>query len=448
MTRIKFPDGFLWGAATSAYQIEGAWDEDGRGESVWDFYCRTLKIAANQETGDVAIDHYHRYKSDIAMMKELGIKTYRFSISWPRIIPAGAGEVNRKGISFYNNVVDELLSAGIEPVACLYHWDYPMALTRREGWGSRNSVQWFADYAAVCFRALGDRVKTWLTMNEPWVDIFAPQFMVGKPTSEGMGKAVKASHHYMLANAKAIEAFRETVKAGKIGVAFALSPVYPATGSEPDRVAVQRWDGFVNRWFLDPMLKGCYPEDMLEFYRERFKAPEIQAGDMELIKKQPLDFVGVNYYSRKVVKSSRAEPVLEAEVVENRDPTWATNGEVYPEGLYDILLRLDREYDHPVIFITENGTSFGDEQLKDGRLNDSWRIDFLAKHLEAASRAIDKGVRLKRYYVWSVFDNFEWVFGYGRRFGIIHVDFKTQARTWKQSAIWYQAVIKNNGFQI
>jgi len=444
--RMKFPDGFVWGAATSAYQIEGAWDEDGKGESVWDFYCRTLKIAANKETGDVAIDHYHRYKSDIAMMKELGIKSYRFSISWPRIFPAGTGELNQKGIKFYNNLVDELIAAGIEPVICLYHWDYPLALMRREGWRSRESVKWFADYAIVCFQAFGDRVKTWLTMNEPWVDIFAAQFMIGKPTIEGMSAAVKASHHYMLAHAKAIAAFREIVKAGKIGVAFALSPVYPAADSEADQAAVKRWDGFVNRWFLDPMLKGHYPEDMLTFYRDRFQAPEIHAGDMELIKKHPLDFIGVNYYSRKVVKSSKAEPVLESELVEDRDQTWATNGEVFPQGLYDILLRLDQDYNHPEIFITENGTSFGDEQLKDGGLEDNWRIDFLKKHLEACDRAIQQGVNLQRYYVWSVFDNFEWVFGYSRRFGIIYVDFKTQERTWKQSARWYQSVIRNNGF--
>lgn len=444
MDQIRFPKDFLWGAATSAYQIEGAWDADGKGESIWDFYCRTLKIASNQETGDIAIDHYHRYKQDIALMKELGIKSYRFSISWPRIFPAGTGEVNRKGMDFYSRVADELLASGIEPVACLYHWDYPLALARQEGWRSRNSAQWFADYAAACFKTLGDRVKTWLTMNEPWVDIFASQFMIGKPTPEGMATAVKSSHHYMLAHAKAVEAFRGMAKAGKIGVAFALSPIYPATDS--DRAAAMRYDGFVNRWFLDPMTKGQYPEDLLAFYQDRFKAPEIQTGDMELIKKYPLDFIGVNYYSRKVVKSSKAEPVLEAELVENRDQTWATNGEVYPQGLYDMLIRLDRDYNHPVIFITENGTSFGDEELKDGELNDSWRIDFIKSHLEAAHYAIQKGVNLQRYYVWSVFDNFEWVFGYSRRFGIIYVNFQTQERTWKQSAKWYQHVIKNNGF--
>lgn len=445
MAKTRFPEGFLWGAATSAYQIEGAWSEDGKGESVWDYYCRTLKIAADKQTGDVAIDHYHRWRSDIAIMKELGLQCYRFSIAWTRIFPEGAGALNAKGIDFYNRVVDELLAAGIEPMICLYHWDYPMALAKKGGWSGRSAIDWFADYAEACFKSYGDRVKYWLSMNEPWVDIFAAQFMLGKPTVEGMTQSVKNSHHYVLAHAAAIERFRGLVNRGKIGVAFALAPVYPVSGSDADKAAAKRYDGFQNRWFIDSMLKGRYPEDMLEFYRSRFQAPEIIEGDLEIMRKNTADFIGVNYYSRHMVKTSASEPVLGAEVVINRDDTWATNGEVYPQGLYDLLIRLDRDYDHPVIFITENGASFGDEQPVKGKIRDDRRRDFLQRHLEAAARAISQGVNLRRYYLWSVFDNFEWVFGYSRRFGIIYVDYRTQDRLWKESARWYKSVIANRG---
>jgi len=445
VAKTRFPEGFLWGAATSAYQIEGAWDEDGKGESVWDYYCRTLKIATDKQTGDVAIDHYHRWRSDIAIMKELGLQCYRFSIAWPRVLPEGTGTVNQKGVDFYNRVVDELLAAGIEPMICLYHWDYPMALAKKGGWSGRSAIDWFADYAEACFKAYGDRVKYWLSMNEPWVDIFAAQFMLGKPTVEGMTQSVKNSHHYVLAHAAAVERFRSLVNRGKIGVAFALAPVYPVSGSDADKAAAKRYDGFQNRWFIDSMLKGRYPEDMLEFYRDRFQAPEITGGDLEIMRKNTADFIGVNYYSRHMVKTSASEPVLGAELVINRDDTWATNGEVYPQGLYDLLIRLDRDYDQPMIFITENGTSFGDEQPVKGKIRDDRRRDFLQRHLEAAARAISRGVNLQRYYLWSVFDNFEWVFGYSRRFGIIYVDYRTQDRLWKESARWYKSVIANRG---
>ncbi|MGA3085863.1 MAG: GH1 family beta-glucosidase [Thermodesulfobacteriota bacterium] len=446
MNEITFPRDFKWGAATSAYQIEGAWDEDGKGPSVWDRYCRTLKIAANGDTGDMSIDHYHRFKDDIKIMKELGLQCYRFSISWPRVIPQGIGEVNQKGLRFYHQVVDELLAAGIEPTICLYHWDYPLALREQGGWRVRASANWFRDYAQVCFMAFGDRVKHWLTLNEPWVDIFSPQFILGKPTKKGMATGIKNGHHYLLAHAKAVEAFRKMVPQGKIGIAFSLSPVYPLTESTADRAAAHRYDGFSNRWFLDPAIKGSYPQDMLAFYQDRFQAPEILPGDMELMKNNPLDFVGVNYYSRNMVKSSIEEPVLKVEVVADRDESWATNGEVFPQGLYDLLIRLDRDYNHPVLFITENGTSFGEEELVDGRIPDPRRQSYLIDHMKAAYRALTQGVNLQRYYVWSVFDNFEWAFGYGRRFGLIYVNYRTQERFWKDSARWYRKMIKDNGF--
>lgn len=448
MKKVSFPKGFIWGAATSAYQIEGAWQEDGKGESVWDTFSHTPGIVLNGDTGDVAIDHYHRYKEDVAIMKEMGLKSYRFSISWPRIIPRGSGEVNRKGLDFYNNLTDELLGADIEPIITLYHWDFPKVLSDMGGWYNRASIDWFTEYAEVCFRTFGDRVKHWITFNEPWVDAYALVFMLGKPSIEGMAKATGISHHYMLAHARAVEAYRKLDQGGKIGITLNFSPAYPAAESAADEAAALRYDGFLNRWFLDPAMKGSYPEDMLAFYREKLEAPDIQPGDMELIKNNPSDFLGVNYYSRSIVKNSDREPVLELEIVENRDESWATNGEVFPQGLYDLLLRLDRDYNHPVLFITENGASFGGDEVVNGKIKDDRRRDYLERHFEAASRAISEGVNLQRYYVWSLFDNFEWIFGYRRRFGLIYVDYETQERIWKDSAIWYKEVIKNNGFNL
>ncbi len=436
----------MWGVATAAYQIEGAWNEDGKGESVWDAYCHNTDIVLNGDTGDVACDHYHRYKEDVAIMKEMGLHSYRFSISWPRVIPEGSGAVNRKGIDFYSKLVDELIGAGIEPIITLYHWDFPKVLSDRGGWKNRESVDWFADYAEVCFKALGDRAKHWITFNEPWVDAYAPVFMLGKPSIEGMARATGISHHYMLSHAKAIEAYRKLDQGGKIGITLNLAPAYPETESAEDKAAAQRFDGFLNRWFLDPTMKGAYPEDMLAIYREKLDAPDIRAGDMELIKNNPSDFLGVNYYSRNIVKNSEKVPVLGLEIVENRDDTWATNGEVYPQGLYDLLIRLDKDYNHPLLYVTENGASFGGDEIVDGKVNDDRRRDYLAGHFEAAARAISDGIDLQRYYVWSLLDNFEWVFGYSRRFGLIYVDFETRERIWKDSALWYKDVIKNNGF--
>lgn len=449
MKKVSFPKDFLWGAATAAYQIEGAWNEDGKGESVWDAYCHTPGIVMNGDTGDVAIDHYHRYREDVAIMKEMGLQGYRFSVSWPRIIPEGTGGVNQKGLDFYNNLIDELLDARIEPIITLYHWDFPKVLSDRGGWQDRSSAEWFTEYAKVCFQSFGDRVKHWITFNEPWVDAYAPVFMLGKPTIEGMARATKISHHYMLSHAKTVEAYRKLGQGGKIGITLNFSPAYPSTESAQNREAVKRFDGFMNRWFLDPAMKGAYPEDMLTFYREKLDAPDIQQGDMELINNNPSDFLGVNYYSRSIVGISDQESVLELEVVENRDESWATNGEVFPQGLYDLLIRLDRDYDHPLMYITENGASFGgDDVVVDGKIKDDRRQSYLEGHLEAASRAISQGVNLQRYYVWSLFDNFEWIFGYGRRFGLIYVDYETQERIWKDSAFWYKDVIKNNGLNL
>jgi beta-glucosidase len=448
MTEFPFPDDFRWGAATSAYQIEGAWQEDGKGVSVWDTLCHMDGIVDNGDTGDVAMDHYHRYREDVALLTDLGLQTYRFSIAWTRILPQGTGDVNPMGVDFYNRLIDELIGAGIEPIITLYHWDYPQALADRGGWKHRDSSEWFQEYAEVCFRSFGDRVKQWITLNEPWEDAFYADFMFGEPSVKGMTRGVVTAHNQMLSHAKAIRAFRDLVPDGSIGATLSLTPAHPASDSEDDIEAARRFDGFVNRWFLDPVLRGTYPDDMLDRYQDVLSAPDIDPGDRQLIASQPSDFLGINYYSRAIIKNDPDVPVLGLAVVEDRDETWAEIGEVYPEGLHEVLMRVDRDYDHPTIYITENGASFGVddvEHVEDGRVRDDLRRAFIEQHLRAAHRAIADGVDLRRYYVWSCFDNFEWVWGFSRRFGIIHVDFATQERIWKDSAHWYRDVIRNNG---
>lgn len=459
---ITFPQDFVWGTATSAYQVEGAYQEDGKGTSVWDTYTNQYKLAGG-ETGNVAIDQYHRYKQDVALLKEMGIQSYRFSIAWTRILPEGTGEVNQAGIDYYLRLIDELQKAGIEPAITLYHWDLPQALANRGGWRNRESVKWFTDYAEIVFKAFGDRVKTWITFNEPFID----RMMIGSflrsrldPTIEPISnpfaipgaliaqQAIE-THHWILAHAKAIQIYRSLGLSGKIGITLSISPVYPETDSEADRDAARVEDGLHNRWFLHPVLKGAYPEDIRALYLKH-TVIGIQEGDMEVIKKNHADFLGVNYYSPTRVKANSDSKRFGIEILPNSDERPAFNGEVYPEGLYDLLVRIDTEYDHPVIYITENGAGFGseDDSLVDGCVHDVLRQDYLKRHFAEAHRAIQAGVKLQRYYVWSCFDNFEWVFGYKNRFGLIYVNFENQERIWKDSAFDFQSWIKNNGFDL
>jgi len=440
----NFPANFLWGAATSAFQIEGAYNEDGKGESLWDFFGNHLKIIKNGATGNIAIDHYHRYRDDVKIMKDLGLKAYRFSIAWTRILPAGTGAVNQKGIDFYQSLINELFAAGIEPIPTLYHWDYPKALADQAGWLNRKSIDWFAEYAEVCFRSFGGRVKTWITLNEPWIDTFAPVYWLQKPTIETMARASQAAHHQMLAHSRALSCFRRLVPNGRIGIALSLIPACRVSDSDADKAAAIRFDQFVNQWFLDAALKGTYPREMLEFYRKKFNAPEILPEDQALMKSNLVDFIGINYYTRKIIQASRAEPILELEEVEKRDETWPHSGEIYPQGLMDLLVRINRDYHQPEIFITENGAGFPDEKLEQGRIKDQRRIDYLKKHLAVVEKALRRGIKVRGYLVWSIFDNLEWVFGFEPRFGIIYVDFQTLKRTWKQSAFWYQNLIRTN----
>jgi len=449
MGKITFPKDFIWGSATASYQVEGAVSQDGRGESIWDRFSHTPGKVLNGDTGDVACDHYNRYREDVQLMKELGLKGYRFSIAWPRIYPQGKGQVNQKGLDFYNSLVDELLKAGIEPIVTLYHWDLPQALQDIGGWDNRDVTDYFAEYAFKMYDVLGDRVKKWITHNEPWVVAFIGNaFGEHAPGYKDFALAVRITHHLLLSHAKAVQAYRQSGNddGGQIGITLNLTPVYPASDSPEDSQAVQFQDGFQNRWFLDPVFKGAYPEDILAFYQEKYKAPVIRPGDMELIANNPVDFLGINYYTRSVVKKGKKDGFDSVEHVHPEGKYTEMGWEVYPQGLYDLLMRVHRDYNAPNIYITENGAAFKDDKVVDGMVDDQDRLEYLKLHFEAAHRAIQDGVNLKGYYVWSFMDNFEWAYGYSKRFGIVYVDYETLKRTPKKSALWYRDVIADNGF--
>jgi beta-glucosidase len=454
MKRIEFPNGFIWGCATSSYQIEGAWQEDGKGESIWDDVCHNTKLIKNQDTGNIACDHYHRYKEDVQLMKRLGLKAYRFSVSWPRIFPSGKAKVNQKGVEFYDNLVNELLENQIEPVITLYHWDLPLSLQKIGSWESRKVVDAFADYANFMFNHFGDRVKKWITFNEPLVFTmwFYPLFFYDlKPD---VRKRYLASISVNAAHAKAVEMYRKSKYSdGEIGITLNLSCVYPKTDSDLDQKAVKYVDGVNNRWFIDPVLKASYPQDILDFVSKRFNVPQIPKEDLILLKDNPIDFLGINNYSCTRVSAEKPDDLTSLsklikrerlEGLEYSEMGW----EVCPEGFFDLLIRIDRDYNHPVIYITENGTACKDERIIDNVVQDEDRINYLKQYLEVAHRAIGKGVKLKGYFVWSLMDNFEWREGYSKRFGLIRVNYETQERIWKKSAQWYHEVIAENGFEV
>lgn len=446
MMRADFPGNFTWGTATASYQVEGAVSEDGRGESIWDRFSHTPGKVYNGDTGDIACEHYHRYRQDIALMKEMGIKGYRFSIAWPRIFPEGNGKLNTKGLDFYDRLVDELLRNGIDPMVTLYHWDLPQALQDIGGWANRDTAEYFAQYAETVFKSLGDRAGKWITHNEPWVAAFVGNLQ-GRhaPGLMDFPLAVQVSHNLLLSHAKAVKAYRAmNFKNGKIGITLNLNPIYPASQTSEDMEAARVADGYSNRWFLDPVLKGGYPEDMMALYREKLNSPVIEPGDMKCISDSPSDFIGVNYYSRKVIKNSEADPVLRFKEIQPEGSGYTDmNWEIYPQGLHDLLTRIKQDYNNPVIYITENGAAFKDDRLENGIVRDDARRAFLEGHFEAALRAIKDGVRLEGYYVWSLMDNFEWAHGYNKRFGLIYVDYKSQKRIWKNSGLWYKAFLNS-----
>jgi beta-glucosidase len=440
----SFPSRFLWGASTAAYQIEGAWNEDGKGESIWDRFCHTSGRIANGDTGDVACDHYHRWRQDVDLIKELGLQAYRFSVSWSRVLPDGRGSANPAGLDFYDRLVDALLEASIEPFLTLYHWDLPQALQDQGGWPARLCAEAFVEYADLVSRGLGDRVKYWTTFNEPFVSAFVGH-LEGRhaPGSSNLGEALAAAHHMLLAHGWAVPVVRRNVPGAEVGITLNLAGRVPASQSVADRAAAWQRDGVVNRWFLDPISARGYPGDIVAHYGHPMDF--VQPRDMEAMA-VPLDLLGVNYYCRDIVRSAE---VAEAD---NAPPTTLANPEqtdmgweVYAEGLYDILGRLHFDYRFPALYVTENGAAYPDQLDADGSVDDPLRIAYLQRHLEAAARAIAAGVPLKGYFVWSLLDNFEWGHGYSKRFGLIYVDYATQRRVLKSSAEWYSRVIAGNG---
>jgi beta-glucosidase len=452
---IRFPQGFEWGTATASYQIEGAAGEDGRGRSIWDTFSHTPGRTANGETGDVACDHYHRYREDVALMRDLNAGVYRFSLAWPRLQPDGRGPLNEAGVAFYDRLVDELLGAGIRPWVTLYHWDLPQVLEDEGGWPERQTAQRFADYAAAVHARFADRVADWTTLNEPWCSAFLG-YASGHhaPGRQDPAAAVRAAHHLMLGHGLAVQAMRAARGDLRYGITLNLHPSAPATASAGDQEAARRVDGVTNRIFLDPILAGRYPGDVLADLAPITGADHIRAGDEKQIS-QPLDLLGVNYYRRNIVRAIPAgEPghpeaamvgASDIELVRTGKPATAMGWEIDPTGLHDILTRISRDYASPPLYITENGAAFPDTVAADGAVHDPERIDYLDGHFRAAHRAIQDGVDLRGYFVWSLMDNFEWAWGYGRRFGLVYIDYGTGQRLVKDSGRWYSRVAAANG---
>ncbi|RPI22961.1 MAG: beta-glucosidase [Chloroflexota bacterium] len=444
MPGLLFPEGFIWGAATSAYQIEGGHDSDGKGESVWDRFTHTSSKILNHDTGDIACDHYHLFEKDIALMKELGVGSYRFSISWPRIFPDGRGKPNQKGLDFYRNLARLLAGNGIQPAVTLYHWDLPQKLQDLGGWENREIIDDFEMYARTVFEALGDDVPIWMTLNEPWVSSFVGNWYGGHPPAlTDFPTALKVAHHLLLAHGKAVRAFREMQMKGEIGIALNLNPVYPASEDEQDLAAARRYGDYNNGWFLDPIFKGNYPAELSGWLSERLTLPEFSAEDMSLIH-TPIDFLGVNTYASSSILHDPGDWPLQLRSARTGKARTHSGWEIYPEGLYDLLQYLHAEYGGIKMMITENGAAFKDRLEEDGKVEDDERLVYLYDHISQAHRAIRDGVNLSGYYVWSLLDNFEWNLGYSRRFGLVYVDFATQERTIKKSGWWYKRVIENN----
>jgi beta-glucosidase len=441
---FRFPDNFLWGAATSAYQVEGSPLADGAGPSIWQRFVHTPGLVRNGDTGDVACDHYRRYESDIRLMRELGLNAYRFSVSWSRVLPSGRGRVNEKGLDFYRRLVDGLLANGIQPLVTLYHWDLPADLDDRGGWLNPDIEGWFADYARVLFRALDDRVKMWATLNEPWV-VTDGGYLHGAlaPGHRSLFEPPYASHHLLCSHAAAVEAYRAEGR-NRIGLVVNLEPKTPASDRLEDLAATKRADAYMNRQYLDPVFFGRYPEEMKEIFGEAW--PEMPEEDLARIR-QPIDFLGVNYYTRSVTKDDpSALPVRAGREIQRNHTYTETDWEVWPQGLTDTLVWVKERYGDIPLYVTENGAAFFDPPVALADPHpDPLRVAYLRDHLRAAHRAIEQGVDLRGYCAWSLLDNFEWSLGYSKRFGIIHVDFATQKRTIKESARFYAEVIRTRG---
>ena len=449
---MQFPPGFVWGAATSSYQIEGASQEAGRGPSIWDAFCAQPGTIEDGSDGSVATDHYHRFPDDIALMKRLGLHAYRFSTAWPRIFATGTEPTpNEAGLEFYDRLVDTLLEAGITPWLTLYHWDMPQALQDAGGWPNRDTVEHYLRYADVMSRRLGDRVKHWITHNEPWV-VAMVGHLEGRhaPGHKSWPEALATAHHVLLSHGRAVPLIRANVPDATVGITLNLCPGVPASPSEADAAAAHAFDGYFNRWFLDPVFGRGYPADKVAEYVAEGHIPDpwpiVQPGDMEAIA-APLDFLGINYYNRAILRSdaipeeqNQGRTVHRAPESELTDMGW----EVHAPSLADLLVRVHRDYGPRSISITENGVSYSTGPGPDGRVRDAMRVRFLRDHLASCHQAIEAGVPLHGYFAWSLLDNFEWERGYDQRFGLVYVDYETQARTPKDSAWWYARTVADN----
>jgi beta-glucosidase len=424
-----FPPDFVWGVATSSFQIEGAATLDGKGPSIWDQFCRVPGVIADASDGDTACDHYRLWAEDLDLVAKLGVDAYRFSVSWPRVRPGGAGAWNQKGLDFYDRVIDGLLERGLKPYLTLNHWDLPAELQAAGGWAERDTVQRFVEYSIGVAKRVGDRVVAITTHNEPWVvSMLGHETGVFAPGIKDRAAAMQASHHLLLSHGLALQALRAEGCAAKLGIVLNVSPIQPATEAAADFDKAHLEDGRLVRWYMDPLFRAAYPQDVLEFLGE--DAPHVEAGDLQAIA-TPMDFLGINYYSRSVVSAAEQWKVHDSGYGVT-DMGW----EIYPRGLTDVLLRLQSDYPVPPLYVTENGGAFKD-QLVDGQVHDAERTDYIARHIDAVGEAIRQGVRMEGYMVWSLLDNFEWASGYEKRFGIVHVDYQTQRRTPKASALWY-----------
>ena len=444
----RFPENFLWGAATAAYQIEGSPLADGAGASIWQRFSHDPRLMATKgDTGDVACDHYNRMEADVALMKSLGLQAYRFSVAWGRVLPQGTGQINEAGLAFYERLVDTLIANGIEPLCTLYHWDMPAALDDRGGWLNRDSAKWFADYARIMFERLDGRVTKWVTLNEPWV-VTDGGYLHGAlaPGHKNMFEAPIASHNLMRAHGAAVKVYRE-VGAHEIGLVVNIEPKSPASDRAEDVAATARADAYMNRQYLDPALKGEYPSELKEIFGEAW--PDWPASDLTDIA-QPVDFIGVNYYTRNVVRHDETQWPLKASMVMQVGKTYTETGwEVHAPALTELLKEFKRRYGDTPLYITENGAAFYDPPVaaEDG-VHDPLRVAYLKSHIAAVGDAIAAGVDVRGYMLWSLFDNLEWSLGYSKRFGMVHVDFVSQTRTPKASAHLYSRIIASNGEKI
>jgi beta-glucosidase len=439
MSDIIFPENFLVGTATSSYQIEGAYNEDGKGESIWDRFSHTTGKTLNDENGDIACDHYHRFKDDLDIMKDIGFKAYRFSLSWPRILPTGRNQINYKGVDFYNHLIDKLLSNNIIPFITLYHWDLPQTLQDMGGWPNRDTAYYFSDYAEQCYNKFGDRVKNWITLNEPFCSAYLGHF-TGEhaPGIRDVSKSFASSHNLLLAHGLSVNKFRDSkCKDGEIGISLNLVPGEPYSDKQEDVDITKLFNAISNDMFLEPLYYGKYPEIINDL---PFVPVEMSTEDGKIISAKT-DFLGINYYSRNVIKYTPRNLLKYENVIPESSKVTDMGWEIYPVGLYKLLHSLKEKYGNPKMYITENGMASKDE-ITGGCIDDKERIEYLKNHIELSLKARSEGVNLRGYFVWSFMDNFEWAFGYSKRFGLVYIDYKTLKRTLKNSALWLKNILR------